>query len=217
MIGALHLPLAALDLREILILIVFVGIPVLRGIMEATKKKDKAPAAPRRPAPGDPDYEARDRDAQEQSGREMWERLLRGEVEEAGPPRRAEPPTQAPPRTPAPPIPDESWGPASPVLTRQAPPPVPDEEQLAEQLANENAALASRWGEEALTPVRLRSLEDGFDEPQETVSETEIRSPQAGAPRRFDLRQAVLASEILGPPVSLRSSAGGSTPPGLSE
>lgn len=223
--------LAALDLGELIFVAVFLGLPLLRGIMEAKKRKAagqgtagrRAHGAPRRPgggaAPGD-----------EGSGRDLWERMLRGELPEPGPVAPRDVPdaaleqwevaTQVAP-APAPPIrPVESVDPY-PREPRTVPR-VEDEELVAEALARENAELAQRWGEAALTPARP-ALDVVPDAPAEDPAPYDAF---ASAPRDlawgdfagFDLRRAVLASEILGPPVALRRPySGASTPPGLAQ
>lgn len=199
--------LAKIDLGELLFVVFFVGLPLLRGLMEAAKKKarggalepDRArPRSSPRPVPP-PGSSPEPEDGVD--GRELWERLLRGEL----PGTETPPPVVvAAPREVVPPV---------PVVTVE-PMEIADEEQLAEALARERAELAQRWGEAALEPIGAGAP----DAAPELAAFAPATEPELAPLRfdRFDLRRAVLASEILGPPVSLRrDAAGGSTPPGL--
>jgi hypothetical protein len=199
--------LAKLDLGELIFVLFFVALPILRTIMGRNKqdasgqKKPTQSGAPTRPAPtGAPD---------ETAGRDLWERMLRGEVPEPEA-ETSVPPLPQPVRDVATEVVETPWEPAS-----VFPPPLPDEESIAEALVRENAAIADRWGEEAQVPVRLRELDSSFGGDQ-TESDAAYATDRRGTGSVYDLRAAIIASEVLGAPVSLRrNGVGSSTPPGL--
>ncbi|HVS09856.1 MAG TPA: hypothetical protein VMS76_08265, partial [Planctomycetota bacterium] len=73
------------------VVVLFLVIPIARGVMEARRKQAERESQKRAAhhAP-DPDRERAERGA----GKELWEQLLRGEA----PPESPWPPTQAPPK-----------------------------------------------------------------------------------------------------------------------
>jgi len=207
--------LAKLDIAEVVFVLLFVGLPLLRSILG--RNKDAAgqakPARPRGPrSTGKPVSN------EEHAGRDMWERMLRGELPE---PEDDEPDDMTVPPLPEP-VPEVATVFVDPP-PRRAPVPLPsllDEERVAEALAYENAQLANRWGEAAQVPVRLRTLDRaetlGLGPSEEVAIDGAYAIDQGVTRGAYDLRAAIIASEVLGAPVSLRRDGiGGSTPPGL--
>jgi hypothetical protein len=194
------------NLGEVVFVLLFVGLPILRGVFEARRRRERdraqggSPPARTGPPPGRPDADL------EREGRERWERLLRGETPE--PEAAPAPPDAAPQRAPAAPM-RPALDP-SPGLDPSLPPYL-DEEAAAESVVSEAVEAASRWTRAGLEGVPLPSIQSEGTAPS-TADERRARPIAVG----FDLRQAVLASEILGPPLALRREAvGASTPPGL--
>jgi hypothetical protein len=201
------------NLEQVLLVLVFIALPILRGIFEARKRKQaaggRAPAAPR-PSTADEAREA------ERTGRELWEELLRGEAREAPEP---EPEPAPPPATAArpPPTPREAALPAEPQfepVLADVFAPAYDEERLAEEVARERLAAAEEISLERAPPPPL--VESAALEVESAALEVEGEEPGARRAAWLDLRRAVIASEVLGAPLALRpAGAGASLPPGL--
>jgi hypothetical protein len=201
--------------------LVFVALPILRGITEARKRKraagGSAPAAPR-PSAADEAREA------ERTGREAWEELLRGEAPEREaeampvPPSAQRPPPR-PPTHPAPPR-EAAPAPAEPQFEPMLPDvfaPAYDEERLAEEAARARLAAAQELSLERASAEEV-SLEHAPPAPLVEAPSLEVDDGEAAvrAAWTFDLRRAVIASEVLGAPLALRApGAGASLPPGL--
>jgi hypothetical protein len=143
------------NIEEVVLVLVFVALPILRGIFEARRRKQaapgRAPAAPRPPAAD----EAREA---ERAGRELWEDLLRGDVPEPSEPE----PEPAPPPIPARPAPPPAAREVAPPLVQPPEPavaevfmPAYDEEQVAEEVARERLAAAQEVSLERVPPPPL--------------------------------------------------------------
>jgi len=171
-----------------LLWILFVIVPFVARIWKASREKkeqerkaraDSNSAAPR-PAPSPAEARTAQRESEE-VGEDIWERMLRGEEPAAPPPR------------PAPVFADE----ACPEPGAEALEPAPLS-MLGEVREPSEAAEVSLESE--AEPKPLGALESA---PEEALA------PEAGARARLllgrgELRRALLYSEILGPPVSMR-------------
>lgn len=226
--------LAAIGLDELLQYIVLFAIFILPGIKasrDAKKKKQqhsrrKQPASPSpgpsaAPEPGKP------------SGAELWERLLRGEIDPAAPP----PPVPAPAvekrvatkrRKPEPPKLPTSKPRPQPIVREPLSAPMGEAKEFA-QLPHERPVLPRAASENALE-TGVSALEESlaqdpsFGSPlgdsTRAVDSRPARAPAyepisiKASSSRDDWRRAIVLTEVLGTPVALRKSHG--SLPGLS-
>ena len=199
------------------VLFLFV-LPALRSLAESRKTREQKRARraagepPARPRPRrERELEAQERDlAQGESGRELFERLLRGER-----PAQAAPAPPAPPPAPRPPplvLRPEAVSleeaPPPPLVQLDSLPGVPGEELLERGAV---AQTAQQLVHKALAP----SFPDQLGSSLEVLEE--VAEHQLAARRRvsaFELRRGIVLAEVLAPPLALRppGSAAGAAP-----
>lgn len=213
-------------LFKFLIFAVFFGLPILRSVLEARKKARARDAQ----APSEGADAEEERRAQAAEARRRWEALLRGESPEGAP---AAPAPAAPPplpasrteregdRAPPPLVLFDTSGTSEEELEAEG---AGDEERrareeldrrLREERSRREILTERPAREEALTMSQVAPPAGGFElavqEPSaaETVQRRRYsRGGTGGGYRLGDLRRAVIASEILGPPVSSRGPGG---------
>jgi len=211
--------LAAIGLEELLQYIVLFAIFVLPGIKasrEAKKKKDEH-ARRRKPSAPVPDAHAGPRPDQP-SGKELWERLLRGEIDPAAPPPPPPVPSTPRPKKPREPKPPESKPRPQPIVRKPLSAPMGGTGGLG-SLASERPPLPQAVPEYAVEEdlPALEALASPFEGPVEAVhrqvdpeaadlTPASIVIETPGSPD--DWRRAIILAEVLGSPVSLREGAG---------
>jgi hypothetical protein len=204
------------NLLETVVVLLFFAVPILRSILSGKNKKKEDERKPRpRPQP------ARRREPEGDSGLEMWERLLRGEIEleerPAAPPPLPPPPRPAHKRTPkrapaqAPPL--ES-APAGPLVASV---PLPSGKPLVGELGPQMSTVSEdeieARGEDVSPPQPLAALATGLAAEDLALSQITSEAALEGAPSatpadtlglEHDWRRAVVLSEVLGTPLALR-------------
>lgn len=234
--------LAQLDLREvfdwvqrhlgpIFIAVVFFVLPIVRGLMEQAKKK-KQILERETPPPA--------RDDEEPDGRKAWEALMRGEEPVSKPPPLVEPPIMMRTVTPPPIKRAVEGSEVHPTLTGRLSdfPSAPteneeegslDEESLARELNDRmlreemqrRSDFLSRERENAarkeIAPESLVSIEARETEKAVVIDRSALGALfTQGVDRRVALRRAMIAREVLGPPLALRTHVDALGPTALS-
>jgi hypothetical protein len=218
----------------IFIAVVFFVLPILRGLKEQSRKKQQLEEEARRRA----EVHGPEDEGEAHDGRKAWEALMRGEE-----PARSAPPVFEPPplvRPAPPPRRMAEEGEREPALAGRlsdfAEAPTADEEELAvdeesfarEQndrlLREEMQRRADFLAREKELAARKTVAPDGLVsiEPAESAPTVSVARPRSAAltglasGRRDELRRALVAREILGPPVALREHADALGPTALS-
>jgi hypothetical protein len=222
-------------LEAAIFLIVFLGIPILRKLAQRGEQKagQARRRAPRAPPARDPAAEQARRAEELRRGRDLFETLRRGSGAPGAEPTAAPAEPQRPPAIPwlepaeTPPREPEGAPPESAPagsLAGMESPPALDEESAARAAAERARELARAWEAEGRAVEERAGAEGaglGLELAVAADFGTEIGAeaaepPGAAGGRRFELSAAVLAAEILGPPLALRDGlVGPSSPPGL--
>lgn len=183
------------ELLNLLLVVFFLIVPILRGILSAREKQ----AQGQRSAP--------ERREKERAAREVWERLLRGDVDalEEQPRTGAPAPPMPPPAAAAKPPAEAALpveGTKLPPLAKEAVPwlrDIPSEAELEGGVSSHEPVVQGPLVKTARftkdLPIRL-----GEDQLQRLDAESPWNAPMD--PR--DLRHAVVMAEVLGPPLALR-------------
>jgi hypothetical protein len=203
------------------VVVLFLLIPIARGVMEARRKQAERESQKRASHPtGEP--------AERTSGKQLWEQLLRGEA----PPESPWPPPQAPPKprraataaAPAPKRPAHPPPRPSPPA-RPAPRAAPAASASLEAPSREHAqAAAAQWnapeGLEQVHRAPVGTVAPASLARQPTMASlggvamaaAELRRPGELA-RAAEWRRAVVFAELLAPPLALRSALAWPGPP----
>lgn len=228
-------PFESLDwLVQAAIVVIFFVLPVIRTVLEKSRRAEARPKAPtRKPTAAGP------------QGRDLWRELLAGtrtqeppRTSPAAPPRaepapRARPPATsgAPARRAAPLEPIEAapaglphlGRPLQPAASEPAPaPPIDFGRRALERLESDvSRRVLARPSAEALVSVREvdpATLDDELLQRWGEVTEEAGTAAAGGLRGEIDWRRAVLLSELLSPPLALRGAPGAwpGAAPGLS-
>lgn len=229
MIGCLA-AVGSIGLEELLQALAVFVIFVLPGIKASRDaKKKKHGSRPRIPAAPGPEPRAEPQRGQP-SGKELWERLLRGEIEPAGPPAPS-PGAGAPrPKEARKPRPPESKPRPQPIVREPLSAPIGDAKGLAQraiqrqplppplpQTGSENALEEGLSALESLASPFGSPVGEARGEVDSEVAETQPARITIEAPGSMDdWRRAIVMAEVLGGAVALREGGGPGSPPGFS-